>query len=135
MTLSSTYRATSIALTLFAAAWTAPAAHADPLPVLMVIANRDFYYQEYANVRKALEVRGMPVVVAAGTTADAVPQGKNGSQWLVHVDRPLSAVSAADYSAIVFVGGWGASAYQYGFSGTYANSVYRPDNLIVAEVN
>ena len=29
---------------------------------------------------------------------------------------------AADYSAIAFVGGWGASSYQYAFSGTYANS-------------
>src|SRR5262245_23511467 len=104
MTLSSTYRATSIALTLFAAAWAAPVAQADPLPVLMVIANQDFYYQEYASVRKALEARGVPVVVAAGTTADAVPQDKRGYQWLVHLDRPLSAVSAGDYSAIVFVG-------------------------------
>jgi putative intracellular protease/amidase len=134
MTISSTYRATSIALTLFAAAWAAPAALADPLPVLMVIANQDFYYQEYATVRKALEARGMTVVVAAGTTADAVPQA-SGPQWLVHVDRQLAAVSAADYSAIVFVGGWGASSYQYAFSGTYANVAYRRDSAIVAEVN
>ena len=34
-------------------------------------------------------------------------------------DLPLSAVNAADYSAIVFVGGWGSSQYQYGFAGTY----------------
>jgi putative intracellular protease/amidase len=135
MTFLSTYRATSIALTLFAAAWAAPVARADQLPVLMVIANQDFYYQEYASVRKALESRGMQVVVAAGTTADAVPQGKSGFQWLVHVDRTLAAVSAADYSAIVFVGGWGASSYQYAFAGTYYNPAYRPDPVIVAEVN
>lgn len=54
---------------------------AEPLPVLMVIANRDFYYRE-------------------------------------------SAGDAADYGAVVFVGGWGASSYQYAFSGTCANAAY-----------
>ena len=34
-------------------------------PVLMVIANRDFYYQEYADPRAQLEAAGIGVVVAA----------------------------------------------------------------------
>jgi putative intracellular protease/amidase len=39
-------------------------------------------------------------------------------------DMDLANVNPANYSAIVFVGGWGASSYQYAFSGTYANASY-----------
>ena len=107
---------------------------AAPLPVLMVIANRDFYYQEYADTRASLEGEGVAVVVAAATTRRAIPHGGN-PRWLVHVDRALTAVDAADYSAIVFVGGWGSSAYQYAFEGTYANVAYRQDPVVTRSVN
>ena len=43
-------------------------------------------------------------------------------------DIALSDVNAANYSAIVFVGSWGASQYQYAFTGTYTN----PTNNIPA---
>ena len=86
----------------------APAAA--PKPVLLVIANRDFYYQEYADTRRGLEERGVAV------------QGADGG--VVTPDVAIADADAADYSAIVFVGGWGASSYQYAFSGTYSNAAY-----------
>ncbi len=43
---------------------------ADPLPVLMVIADQhDFYYREYNDTRVSLQARGIPVTIAATTTA------------------------------------------------------------------
>jgi putative intracellular protease/amidase len=74
-------------------------------------------------VRKELAARGLRVVVAAGTTAAAVPQDL-GLRRTVTPDVAVGDASASDYSAIVFVGGWGASSYQYAFSGTYANAAY-----------
>lgn len=114
-----------LALGLIALAGANAAAVADssPSPVLMVIANRDFYYQEYAAVRSSLEARGLRVIVAAGDKTAAVPQGMM-SGLAVQPDRALAAVDASDYSAIVFVGGWGSSQYQYAFSGSYANAAY-----------
>jgi putative intracellular protease/amidase len=105
-----------------------------PLPVLLVIANRDFYYQEYSETRASLEREGVPVVVAAGTTPRAIPHGRNPRQ-IVRVDRALADVDAHDYSAVVFVGGWGASAYQYAFEGTYHNPAYRADPVVARAVN
>ena len=110
------------------------ASHAEPLPVLMVIANRDFWYQEYADVRQALSKRGLPVVVAAGNTTEAVPQA-SGSGKFVRPNLALTEASAGDYSAVVFVGGWGASQYQYAFGGTYASAVYRSDSVIAQATN
>lgn len=107
---------------------------AAPLPVLMVIANQDFYYQEYSETRASLEREGMQVVVAAGTTERAIPHGRN-PRWIVRVDRALADVDTSDYSAIVFVGGWGASAYQYAFEGTYHNPTYRPDPVVARAAN
>jgi putative intracellular protease/amidase len=108
--------------------------NADQLPVLMVIANRDFYYKEYATVRKELVGQGLTVVVAAGSTARAIPQDLDLGRP-VTPDVAVSDVSASDYSAVVFVGGWGASSYQYGFSGTYANAAYQPDPRVAEAVN
>jgi putative intracellular protease/amidase len=110
------------------------AADAAPLPVLMVIANQDFYYKEYADTRAALQARGLAVVVAAGKTTMARPQGT-----MVGMDvRPaiaLSQADASDYSAIVFVGGWGASSYQYAFGGTYANAAYNGQTSVARDAN
>jgi putative intracellular protease/amidase len=110
-----------------------PAA-AEPLPVLMVIANRDYWHQEYAGMRGALEKRGLQVVVAAGALTDAIAQGKR-LKVPVRPDLALPDADASDYSAIVFVGGWGASSYQYAFEGTYANAYYRPIDLVAGAVN
>jgi putative intracellular protease/amidase len=94
--------------------------------VLLVIANRDFYYSEYSQTRAALESAGVGVRVAASEMADCVPHfgsGQGSGSGIVRPDLALTEARADDYSAIVFVGGWGAS-YQYAFSGTYANSAY-----------
>jgi putative intracellular protease/amidase len=107
---------------------------AAPLPVLMVIANQDFWYQEYAMVRKGLGALGLPVVVAAGSTATAIPQAPDRRR-IVTPDVAVSEVRASDYSAVVFVGGWGASSYQYAFSGTYASLAHQPDLLVADAVN
>jgi putative intracellular protease/amidase len=107
---------------------------AEPLPVLLVIANKDFHYADYAATRASLEARGLPVVVAAGESRLAQPQGV-GSGVAVRPDLVLSRVSAGQYSAIVFAGGWGASSYQYAFEGTYHNAAYRPKPAIAQDVN
>jgi putative intracellular protease/amidase len=111
------------------------AVEAEPLPVLMVIANQDFYYREYADTRASLESQGVAVVVAAGTTAVAVSQAGIDPPRSVQPSIALGDASAADYSAIVFVGGWGASSYQYAFPGTYENPAYRPNSAVVAAGN
>lgn len=105
----------------------------EPLPVLMVIANQDFYYQEYGDTRQSIEAAGLEVVVAATTTEVARPHANSGQGsdgGFVRPDLALTDVEAEDYSAIVFVGGWGASSYQYAFEGTYNNSAY---NSTIAE--
>lgn len=105
---------------------TPAAAQAPPAPVLLVLANRDFYAPDYAPLRASLEAEGLAVRVAAGTLDRCVPHGGNLAET-VQPDLPLSAVNASDYSAIAFVGGWGASSYQYAFEGTYHEAAYRPD--------
>jgi putative intracellular protease/amidase len=127
-------RALSLALATFAALPALATAASSPQPVLLVIANQDFYYRDYAAVRSGLQARGLEVVVAAGEARLAQPQ-RAGGGLAVQPDRALSNVDAGDYSAIVFVGGWGASAYQYAFGGTYANSAYRPRRATAQSVN
>lgn len=109
-----------------------------PDPVLMVISNQDFWYQDYADTRTALEAMGLEVRVTAKTTDIARPaansgQGADGGH--VQPDLALSDVEAEDYSAIVFSGGWGMAQYQYGFEGTYHNSAYRGDSDTKLVVN
>lgn len=135
-TMTATYRSLRAlaAITVLAQLVAPTAAHAGPLPVLMVIANKDFWYQEYAKVRQGLVARGIPVVVAAGSTADAIPQ-PSGRVEAVTPDIAVAEASASDYSAIVFVGGWGASMYQYSFEGTYDGPQYRPDSYVALAVN
>ncbi len=105
---------------------------ADVLPVLMVIADQqDFYYQEYGDTRIGLEAEGLTVEVAARTTNPSRPHVGTGepagTDGTVVPDIALADVNEDDYSAIVFVGGWGSSMYQYAFEGTYSNSHYNGD--------
>jgi hypothetical protein len=65
---------------------------AAPLPVLMVLPNRDFFAHESG-------------------------------------DKQLVAEVAKNYSAIAFVGGWGASSYQYAFSGADSSAVSGPTTV------
>lgn len=104
---------------------------ADPLPVLLVIADqRDFYYQEYNDTRISLEAAGLEVDVAATTTSISIPHANSGQGSASGIVRPelrLDSVRAEDYSAIVFVGGWGSSMYQYAYPGTYQTQAYNGD--------
>ncbi len=104
---------------------------ADTLPVLMVIADdRDFYYQEYGDTRAGIEAEGVEVQVAASSLSPSTPHantGQGASSGVVTPDLTLADVDVDDYSAIVFVGGWGSSMYQYAFPGDYSNNHYDGD--------
>lgn len=120
---------------LIAATLPATAASAAQVkPVLMVIANQDFHHAEYGASRASLEAQGLEVVVAAATTEVARPQSA-GFAGQVQPDLALSDAKADDYSAIVFVGGWGAASYQYAFEGTYHHAAYRRQSATVQIVN
>jgi putative intracellular protease/amidase len=112
---------------------------ADPLPVLMVLADQqDFYYQEYGDTRISLEAAGLDVKVAAATTNPTFPHqgtGEGSGSGMVTPDIALADADASDYSAIVFVGGWGSSMYQYDFPGDYGNNRYDGDLATKAAVN
>ncbi len=112
---------------------------ATPLPVLIVISNGDFYFQEYADPRAALLAAGIPVVVAAGRRQFSIPHQNSGqpagTNGGVMPDIALADASASNYSAILFVGGWGASQYQYAFTGTYTNPNYNGTAAIRERVN
>lgn len=117
---------------------------ADPLPVLLVIADQqDFYFREYHDTRVSLEAQGLQVVVAATTTNPSYPHPGSGQGWTSGMVTPnvaLEQVNQAQYSAIAFVGGWGASQYQYAyndpnFDGTtdnyYAHQPYNADDNMI----
>lgn len=104
-----------------------PEAAAEPLPVLLVISNTDFYYQDYADTRASLEAAGVSVVIAAASLDVARPHANSGQGsdgGFVQPDVTIFDVVAAEYSAVAFVGGWGMSAYQYATSATYDNAAY-----------
>ena len=110
----------------------------DPLPVLMVIANQDFYHREYYETRVSLEAAGLEVVVAAATTETATPHAisvVDGRDPNVDPDLALADANADDYSGIVFVGGYGAASYQYAFEGVYDNPAYHGDFATKESVN
>ena len=107
-------------------------------PVLIVIANRDFYYREYSEPRLALEAAGIPVIVGAGLPDVAIPHSGTGygeGDGAVRVDVALSAANAGDYSAIVFVGGWGAASYQFARPFAYSNASYEGSPAVRNAVN
>jgi putative intracellular protease/amidase len=119
---------------------TAPTGPA-PKPVLLVIANQDFYYREFSDTRSSLEASGLAVKVAAAAATRCFPTPGTGQPagWNTGVmpDLPLASASSSDYSAIVFVGGWGSSMYQYAYNDPnldgavdsyYANPVYNGDD-------
>lgn len=113
---------------------------ADVLPVLLVVADqRDFYFKEYNDTRTSIEAAGLDVVVAATTTQYSVPHAGSGQPWWtdggVTPDIALSNVDADNYSAIVFIGGWGSSMYQYSFPGDYADDLYDGDAATKQVVN
>ncbi|WP_094414497.1 DJ-1/PfpI family protein [Rhodopirellula sp. MGV] len=115
-----------------------PTDQSQPKPVLMVIANQDFYHREYYESRESLEAAGLEVVVAAATTETATPHAISvveGREPNVDPDIALADVNADDYSTIVFIGGYGAASYQYAFEGTYDNGSYQGDDSVKVIVN
>lgn len=80
--------------------------------ILMVVASRDFRDEEYSEPRRLFEAAGCTVVTASSATGPV--RGALGT-W-VEVDRVLAGCRAAEFDAVVFVGGYGA--LEYGESGT-----------------
>lgn len=78
-----------------------------PKKVLMVIAPAKFRDEELFDTKAALESSGANVTIASKTTALAV--GMLGGKAQPQV--ALSSAKAADYDAVVFVGGGGAEVY------------------------
>lgn len=103
-----------------------PAADKNGVKVLMVVANKDFYFQEYIEPRAELEAKGFVVEVAAKEKGTATPHLGSGQKDSgdVKVDFALSEVASLHYAAIVIVGGWGSSQYQFSFDGKYDNAEY-----------
>ncbi len=117
---------------------------ADEHRVLMVIANYHFYYREYAEPRAELLEEGIAVDIAAGRLETCYPHAGSGysdADGAVEPDLTVAdalALATSDperWDAIVFVGGWGSSAYQYAYPGTYANGSYNGEASIKADVN
>ncbi|MEO0107998.1 MAG: DJ-1/PfpI family protein, partial [candidate division WOR-3 bacterium] len=73
-------------------------------PVLVVIAQRDFDFDEYRNTVRGLGAGGCSVVVAAKETLPAI--GHNDS--LVKPDIALDQVESSEYSGVVVIGGIGS---------------------------
>lgn len=99
-----------------------------PGPVLLVLADHHFYYQEYADPRRALEERGLQVRVANGAGGPSVPHPDTGQPagdpGTLDADLRLADVVPAQFSALVLVGGWGASRYYYAFPGDADDPAY-----------
>lgn len=73
----------------------------------MVIAPSNFRDEELFHTKEVLEAAGAEVTIASRATGEVA--GMLGGK--ATADIALSDVSAADYDAIVFVGGSGASTY------------------------
>ena len=105
--------------------------------VLIVIANRDFFYREYGDPRAELEKAGFTVEVAAGAKSPCTPHTNSGQRGsgVVNPDYALADVDPSRYAAILFSGGWGSSAYQYAFDGQYSNRTYNGNPAVKRRVN
>jgi len=79
----------------------------DNKKILMIIAPRDFRDEEYLRPRKVFEKYGYEVVVASSSLAES--SGMLGLK--AKPDIALKDVRAADYKAVVFVGGKGAQVF------------------------
>lgn len=106
--------------------------------VLLVIANRHFFYREYSHPREELERAGINVTVAAGHRTECIPhqgsgEGRDGGR--VMPDVTLAQVNPDDFDAIVFSGGWGSSMYQYAFDGRYSDPSYNGNRQVKEAAN
>ncbi len=105
--------------------------------VLLVIANEDFFYREYAEPLRELQRAGITVDVAAGRKAMCTPHPNSGQSGsgAVMPDLALADAKASQYDAIMFSGGWGSSMYQYAFRGSYDKRAYNGNPQTKAVVN
>ncbi|MEA3493807.1 MAG: DJ-1/PfpI family protein [Candidatus Margulisiibacteriota bacterium] len=76
--------------------------------ILMVIAPKNFHYGEFAKPKAKFEAQGIKVTVASSTDKTAV--GMYGKK--VKPDINIKNAKAADYDAVVFVGGTGSTVYK-----------------------
>ncbi len=107
-------------------------AQTDPDPVLLIVASQDIYYPDYILPRQALEAAGLNVTVAAPQAGLVTSWGNEPD---VTADLAFADVNPDQFSALVIVGGWGASELQYAFSGTYHNADYNGDPLHREQLN
>jgi len=75
--------------------------------VLLVVPQQGYQDQEFAETKRALELAGVPVLVASTRQGPLV--GTFGGQ--VKADLLINQVNLSDYGAIVFIGGPGAVDY------------------------
>jgi protease I len=75
--------------------------------VLMVIAPKDFRDEELIDTKRVLEKAGAKVILASRITAES--RGMFGAR--ARPDIALDRARAADYDAVVFVGGSGSKVY------------------------
>jgi len=101
---------------------------------VLILPNANYSHDEYVAVRAALEAAGLEIRVAAGTLAPCVPWGGSLDD-AVQPDMTIAAVDPSSYVGVVFIGGWGSSAYQYAFDGTYLDPIYSRDRLVTDSVN
>jgi putative intracellular protease/amidase len=102
--------------------------------VLMVVANQDFYWDEYAKPRAELERAGIHVVVAAAAKGTCRPHSSSGGHP-IQAELAVERAQAKDYQAILFVGGWGAASYQFASRERYLNPTYNGRPAMRAAVN
>ncbi len=75
--------------------------------ILMIIAPENYRDEEYEAPRRILEGKGCRVTVASTHTNPA--RGMMG--MTVTPDTTIDQVKAADFDAVIFIGGYGAEAY------------------------
>jgi putative intracellular protease/amidase len=104
--------------------------------VLFIVASTHFYYQEYAEPKDELTKAGYDVEVTAYGSV-CVPHEKSGQQGSgnTKVDVRPDQVDPSKYKAVVFVGGWGSSQYQYAYKGKYRNGSYNLNDVQKKKVN
>jgi putative intracellular protease/amidase len=116
-----------------------------PAPrVLMLVANNGFFFQEYFDPRAALEAASIAVDVASVDGGTAVPHagsydgrftGLSPTISNLSGTLPLASVNAADYDALVIVGGWGASRYYFAYTGTFVDAEWQRSAPAAEAVN
>lgn len=112
--------------------------------VLMLVANDGFFFQEYFDPRQALESAGIEVDVVSFDGGTATPHagsydgrftGLSPAVEALSGTLRLADVSAADYDALVLVGGWGASRAYYAYPGTFVDAAWQRSAPVAEATN